>query len=251
MAEPTDPLQKPRRFYTDVTVEPDGVGFAVRLDGRTPRTPQGRPLIAPTHALAGLIAGEWRGQGEWIAQASMPATRLAHTAIDAVSAARGPTAEGVVGYAGADLLCYFADGPARLVQRQERVWAPLLDWARDAHGLAFARAAGIVHRPQPGETLARLAALLAAVDDFTLAGLAFAAPLFGSAVLALALRDGRIDADEAMAAARLDEIFQEEQWGVDAEAAAKADAMAAEAVMLERWFAALGGAGTDSGRETA
>jgi chaperone required for assembly of F1-ATPase len=77
------------------------------------------------------------------------------------------------------------------------------------------------------------------MDDFALAGLALAAPLFGSAILALALRDGRINADEAMIAARLDEIFQEEQWGVDAEAAARADAMAVEAVMLERWFAAL------------
>jgi chaperone required for assembly of F1-ATPase len=251
MAGPTDPLQQPRRFYKDVTVEPDGEGFAVRLDRRTPRTPRGRPLVFPTYALSDLIAGEWRAQGELIAAASMPATRLAHTAIDAIPAARQATAEGVVRYAAADLLCYFADGPARLVQRQERIWRPLLDWARDAHGLAFARAAGIVHRPQPPETLARLSALLARLDDFTLAGLAFAAPLLGSAILALALRDGRIDADEAMAAARLDEIFQEEQWGVDAEAAAKVDAMAVEAVMLERWFAALSGEeGTGSGPES-
>jgi chaperone required for assembly of F1-ATPase len=239
MAEPSDPLRKPRHFYKDVSVAAEGGGFAVRLDGRTPRTPQGRPLVLPTLDLADLIAEEWRAQGEWIAHASMPATRLAHTAIDAVAAARGPTAEGVVRYAGNDLLCYFAEGPARLVHRQEKTWSPLLDWARDSHGLAFTRAAGIVHRPQPPETLARLSALLAPMDDFTLAGVAFAAALFGSAILAVALRDGRINANGAMVAARLDEIFQEEQWGVDAEAAARADAMAVEAVMAERWFAAL------------
>jgi chaperone required for assembly of F1-ATPase len=169
----------------------------------------------------------------------MPATRLAHTAIDAIAAERGSTAESVVRYARNDLLCYFAEGPAKLVRRQEKTWGPLLEWARDAHGLAFTRAVGIVHRPQPPETLVRLEALLAPLDDFTLTGMAFAAALFGSAILALALRDGRIGADEAMAAARLDEIFQEEQWGVDAEAAARADAMAVEAVMAERWFAAL------------
>jgi chaperone required for assembly of F1-ATPase len=149
--------------------------------------------------------------------------------------------EGVVRYAGADLLCYFADGPARLIHRQENAWGPLLDWARDSHGLGFVRTAGIVHRPQPPETLARLAALLIPMDDFTLAAMAFAASLFGSAIVALALREGRIDADEAMAAARLDEIFQEEQWGVDAEAAARADAMAEDAVMLSALFAALAG----------
>ena len=169
----------------------------------------------------------------------MPATRLAHTAIDGVAAVRQATVEGVVGYGGNDMLCYFAETPARLVHRQEKTWGPMLDWAWDAHGLAFTRAAGIVHHPQPLEPLARLSALLASMDDFTLTGMAFAAALFGSAILGLALRDGRIDADEAMAAARLDEIFQEEQWGVDAEAAARADAMAGEAVMLERWFAAL------------
>ncbi|HLZ83993.1 MAG TPA: ATP12 family protein, partial [Caulobacteraceae bacterium] len=228
MAKPSDHLQKPRRFYKVVTseLEAEEKGFAVRLDGRTPRTPQGRPLVAPTRGLAELIAEEWRGQGDWIIHATMPATRLAHTAIDAVATARGPTAEGVVRYAGNDLLCYFAEGPARLVRRQEKTWGLLLDWARDAHGLVFARAAGVVHRPQPPETLARLAALLTPMDDFGLAGMAFAAALFGSAILALALRGGRINADEAMAAARLDEIFQEEQWGVDAEAAARADAMA-------------------------
>jgi chaperone required for assembly of F1-ATPase len=239
MAEPSDPIQKPRRFYKDVSIEVDGQGFAIRLDGRAPRTPQARPMVIPTRALADLIADEWRGQGEWIAYPSMPATRLAHTVIDAVAAARGPTIDSVVRYAGADLLCYFAESPARLVHRQEKTWGPLLDWAQDAHGLTFSRAAGVVHRPQPPETLARLAAHLASVDDFTLAGIAFAAALFGSAILALALCDGRINADEAMAAARLDEIFQEEQWGVDAEAAARADAMAIEAVMAERWFGAL------------
>ena len=239
MAEPSDPIQKPRRFYKEVSVEQDRSAFAVRLDGRTPRTPQGSALVLPTRSLADLIAGEWRAQGDWLAYTSMPATRLAHTAIDVVGAAREPTVEGVVRYAGADLLCYFAESPARLVHRQEKIWGPLLDWARDAHGLEFVRAAGIVHHPQPPETLARLPALLAPMDDFTLAGMAFAAALFGSAILALALRDGHINADEAMAAARLDEIFQEEQWGVDAEAAARADAMAVEAVMAERWFAAL------------
>jgi len=239
MAEQSDPLQKPRRFYKDVAVQPDAGGFAVRLDGRTPRTPQARPMVLPTRALADLIADEWRGQGDLIAYASMPATRLAHTAIDGVAAAREPTVEGVVRYAGADLLCYFAEGPARLVHRQEKIWGPLLDWAGDAHGLEFVRATGIVHHPQPPRSLARLAALLAPMDDFTLAGMAFAAALFGSAILALALRDGHTNADEAMAAARLDEIYQEEQWGVDAEAAARADAMAVDAVMAERWFAGL------------
>ena len=239
MTETRNPLLRPRRFYADVTVEPDGAAFAVRLDGRAPKSPKTNALILPTATLAELVAEEWRAQGDVIAYNSMPATRLAHTALDVVRNARAATAEGVTRYAGADLICYFADHPTSLFRRQERVWGPLLDWAEETHGLTFVRATGIVHREQPPETLARLNALLEPQDDFNLAGLAFVAALFGSAVLALALREGKITAEGAMAAARLDEIFQEEQWGVDAEAESKADAMAVDAVMAERWFAAL------------
>jgi chaperone required for assembly of F1-ATPase len=239
MAHSSDALSRPRRFYEAVSVVEDAGAFVPRLDGRTPRSPGGRPLALPTRALAELVADEWRAQGEVIDLTAMPATRLAHTALDVVPSARARTLEGVVKFAAADLLCYFADGPHALVHRQEKTWTPLLDWAREVHGLTFRRTSGIVHREQPPDTLARLEDLLAVVDDFALAGLAFAAALFGSAILALALRAGRISADEAMAAARLDEIFQEEQWGVDAEAAARADAMAVEAVMAERWFGAL------------
>jgi chaperone required for assembly of F1-ATPase len=246
MAGRDDGLQRPRRFYAAVGVERaagsgvDGAaGFEVRLDGRTPRSPGGRPLRLPTAALAELVAEEWRGQGDIIAYAAMPATRLAHTVLDVVAQKRDLSVEGVTRFGTADLLCYFAEGPESLVRRQEIAWLPLLDWAREAHGLTFVRSVGIVHRDQPPETLARLDAIVRATDDFTLAGLAFAAPLFGSAILALALRDGRVGAEAAMAASRLDEMFQEERWGVDAEAAARVDAMAVEAVMVERWFAAL------------
>jgi chaperone required for assembly of F1-ATPase len=240
MTAPSDPPRGARRFYAEVTVVDDGQGgHAIRLDGRAPRSPAGRPLILPTRPLADLIAAEWRAQGETVNPATMPATRLAHTALDLIPKDRGLGAEGVTRFAGADLICYFATSPGRLVRRQEEVWGPLLDWARDAHGLAFTRAVGIIHQDQPPETLARLGALLATLDDFALAGLAFAAPLFGSAILALALWSGRLDAAAAMAAARLDEDLQAELWGIDAEAKARSDALAVEAAMAEAWFAAL------------
>jgi len=229
----------PRRFYKDASVTGEATAFAVRLDDRMARTPGGRALELPTRALGELVAEEWRGQDETIDYGRMPATRLAHTAIDVVSKSRALSLEGVLRYAGTDLLCYLAEGPGSLVRREQETWGPLLDWAREAHGLAFAQTSGIIHRDQPPETMARLRALLESLDDFSVAGLAFAAAVLGSAVLALALRAGRIDAEEAMAASRLDEIFEEGRWGVDAEAAARAHALTVEAVMAGHWFAAL------------
>jgi chaperone required for assembly of F1-ATPase len=231
-------LQPPRRFYSRVDVAPAGRGFAVRLDGRTARTPQARPLVLPTRALAQFVADEWETQGERIVLPSMPATRLAHTAIDAVPGTRAETAAGVAGFAADDLICYFAKSPATLRARQEAAWTPLLAWADRELGLSFAPAEGIIHREQPAATLLAVEVMAGELDDFALAALALAAQLFGSAILALALARGRIGGAEAFAASQIDEAFQAGQWGQDAEAVATSRGLAREAEMLEAWFAA-------------
>jgi chaperone required for assembly of F1-ATPase len=234
------PTPKPRRFYAAArAVKIDEGAFAIHLDGRGARTPGARPLVLPKAALADLVVAEWADQGETLDWALMPATRLAGMAIDGGSSGRTRAVETVTGYGASDLLCYFASHPRSLVERQTRIWGALLDWARAAHGLEFVPASGIVHQAQPPGTLARLEEMLRDVDDFTLTGLAFGAPLFGSAILALALAHGQVDAEAADAAARLDETFQEELWGVDPESAKRAKALADDAATLERWFKAL------------
>ena len=236
-----DPPDRPKRFYKTAEAAALDEGFGVRLDGRALKTPQGRPLVLPTQASAELVAGEWAGQGERIIVADMPATRLAFTAIDRVAGAREEVAGEVARYAGADLLCYFAEAPEALAVRQQAGWAPLLDWASSELGLDLTPAAGIVHRPQPPQTLEAVEALALRLDDHALTGLAHAAALLGSAVLALALERGRIGGEEAFDLSRLDEAFQEEQWGVDAEAADRAARLRAEAEVLDKWFRSLAG----------
>ncbi len=235
-----DAFERGRRFYKAVDTAPTDGGFGVRLDGRIPKSPGGHRLILPTAALAEMIAAEWSAQGDAIVIQSMAATRLAHTALDIVPLHQAETAAEVARYASSDLICYFAEAPRTLVERETREWTPLLRWADQELGLTFVRAVGIVHRAQPQLTLLRVEALALEEGDFALAGLAFASAHLGSAILAFALRCGRINGDEAFRLSRIDETFQEEEWGVDAEAAARADAMAADAVMLERWFRALG-----------
>lgn len=234
-----EPVEKPRRFYKEVSVRQTEGGFEILLDGRSVRTPKGARLAAPTRALAEMIAEEWAGQGEFIETADMHAMRLANTALEAVPPSREAVADQVAQYAGTDLLCYFAEEPQALVERQAARWGPLLARAEAEEGLALVRAAGIVHREQPAASLARARELALSLDDFGLAGFAFAAALFGSAVLALALLRGWVTADEAFDLSRLDEAFQEEKWGVDAEAAERAERLRGEARMLERWFRGL------------
>jgi chaperone required for assembly of F1-ATPase len=229
-----------KRFYAavDWAAAPEG-GFAVRLDGRTPRSPAGHALVLPTAPLAATVAAEWAAQGENINPDSMLATRLAWSALALGPERRAAAIDAVVAFAAADAVCYFAERPASLVARQERAWVPWIDWAAGALGATFHRARGVVHRPQPAATLARIRDLAAAEDDFALAGLAAAAALFGSAILALAMRRGALTGEAAADLARLEAAFQEAAWGVDSEAAIRTAAMAAEAALLQRWFEAL------------
>ena len=85
----------------------------------------------------------------------------------------------------------------------------------------------------------RVVALAHDLDDFRLAAVAFAGALYGSTILALAVERGRLTGEEAYDLSRLDEAFQEEQWGVDEEAADRTARQRIEAATLDRWFAAL------------
>ena len=239
MTPSSNPIERPRRFWTETSVVEAENGYAVALDNRRVRTPAGRLLVMPTRSLAERVASEWAAQGEHVEIAGMHATRMAFTTSDHGSRARAGLVAEIARFAATDLVCYFATAPASLVAMQERRWGALLNWAEESLGLVFVRVRGINHAAQPDATLARVEALADGLDDFTLSGLAFGSALFGSAVIALALQRGYLNGEAAFDLGRLDEAFQESQWGVDEEAATRAARLRAEALMLERWFAAL------------
>jgi chaperone required for assembly of F1-ATPase len=211
----------PKRFYKQASSQPRGDMFEVLLDGRNLKTPKRIDLLLPTHALAEAIAAEWAGQGEHIAPASMPVTQLANTAIDGVAGREADVRSDILKYAGSDLLCYRAEAPAALVERQAVAWDSVLEWAERVLGARFILANGVMPVTQPDEALRAVAANLEGLDAFRLASLHVMTTLMGSAVLALAHARGRLTAAEAWKAAHVDEDWQIEQWGEDAEAAAR------------------------------
>lgn len=212
----------PKRFYSTVTVAQIQGGHGVQLDGRGVKTPAKNTLAAPTLALAQMIAAEWQAQAEVIDPATMPVTRLVNTAIDAVASQVEAVAEEIVRFAGTDMLCYRADGPERLVERQEAGWDPLIAWMRETHGAHFILTAGIMHQAQPEETLKRFsAALVPFRSAIALSCLHTLTTLSGSAILALALAEKRLTLDEAWALAHLDEDWTNDHWGRDMEAEAR------------------------------
>ena len=217
-----------KRFYKQVSVE-DG---AILLDGRPVRTPARAPLILSSPALADAVADEWRAQGGDIDPRSMPLTGLANATIDRVAPDRAAFARPLAAYAESDLLCYRADAPEELVERQAGAWDPLLDWARGRYDVHFTVTSGVIHAPQPPATVARLGEALLARDAFALAAMSPLVTIGGSLVVALALAEGRIGAEQAFDMTHLDELWQAEHWGEDqlaleARAARRLDFMAA------------------------
>lgn len=226
-----------KRFFKTAAVGDAAGGYTVLLDGKPMRTPAKAPFVVRSKKLAEAIAAEWQAQGETIEPAALPLTRLAGTAIDLVAQRREAVVGEIAKYATTDLVCYRAETPSELVTRQHRAWQPHLDWAGTRYA-PLAVTAGITPVTQAPESLAAYHRAVAAYDDMTLTALHLATTTLGSLVLALALIEGRIAADEAFAAAELDQSFQIKRWGEDAEATARRAAVRDDIGVAAR-FAAL------------
>lgn len=231
-----------KRFYKAVTLAPDDTGWRVLLDGRGIKTAMGQRQVVPSRALAEAMAAEWAGQGEEIDTSAFAFRDLADYAIDIAGPDRATVIAAVLRFAETDTLCYRADPDAPLHPRQLAVWEPLLTAAEQRWDVHFNRINGVIHRPQPPATLERMAKVLEAQDSFTLAALHTLASLAASLVIALAAIAPGADAELLWNAANLEEDWQAELWGKDAEAEALR-AHRLEAFSAAMRFAALARAG--------
>jgi chaperone required for assembly of F1-ATPase len=212
-----------KRFYKTVSVSAER---GILLDTRPIRTPKKALLTLPTNALAEGVAEEWRAQGDDIKPETMRLTGLANSAIDLIGPDPKAFAPGLAAYSESDLLCYRADDPPELVSRQLDAWEPLLEWAQKRYDVTFTRVSGIMHKPQPAETITRLGSAIGTRDAFELAALSHIVTISGSLLIALAVLERQIEPDAAFDVAHLDELYQAEQWGEDW--------MAADARVLRR-----------------
>lgn len=211
-----------KRFYKLAAAAPHEGGFAVTLDGRVARTPARAKLVVPAETLAQALAAEWAAQGEILNPAAMPLTRLAHSALDGVAQAMPQTVASVAAYAGSDLVCFRTEAPETLAARQARAFDPVLAFAERVLGARFVLAGGIMAAAQPPEALAAVrAAVEAHAEPLALTALADLTSLSGSVLIALAVSLGEMEAEAAWVVAHVDEDFQNERWGRDAEAQAR------------------------------
>jgi chaperone required for assembly of F1-ATPase len=204
-----------KRFWKEVSVEETEVGWRVALDGRPIRTQGGNPQVVPTRALAKMLGAEWAAQGETVDPAGFPSRDMADYAIDMIAPDPGPIIAKVLRYAESDTLCYRADPDEPLHKRQRQVWDPIVEAFEAREGVRMERASGIVHKPQPKDTLAALRARLSGLDPFTLAALEAMTTLSASLCVGLSALDPDADAEGLWAAAELEEAWQAELWGIE------------------------------------
>ena len=207
-----------KRFWKEAAAEREGDGWTVKLDGRPVRTPDRSPLVVRSEPLADAIAEEWLPVEDELDPRAMPLTGLANAAIDRIAPERGAFASGIAKYAEADLACYRSEWPPELVERQAESWNELLAWGRRRYDVDFSTTSGLLHVPQSQATVERLSQAVAELDAFHLAGLSFLVTTGGSLLAALAVLEKALTPEAAWEAVSIDERWQLEQWGADAEA---------------------------------
>lgn len=233
-----------KRFWDTVTLIRDGEDHRILLDGKPIHLPNGGVLRVGPPALAAAIAEEWRlaggAKGGEMSFADTPLTRIAGTARERIAPNPAPTEDAIARYGETDLLCYRAEQPGALADRQAQSWQPWLDWAALRFDAPLRVTIGVVPIRQHHDSIGALRRAVGGYDPYTLAALGIAVPALGSLVLGLALAEARLDAAAAFALAALDELFQVEQWGEDAEAAHRRAQVAADVALAERFIRLAG-----------
>ena len=217
-----------KRFYEQVALQKSTDGYGLLLDGRALKTPMKTTLMVPGKSLAEAIQAEWQAVEDEIAPMAMPMTALAFTCIDRVMTQRDELVRQMVQYAGNDLICYREDGDQLLAEKQNQSWNRWTEWAASELGMKFQMTAGIMPIDQPAGVAEKAAEQLAELSDWHVTLLVRLASLGGSFTLAMAFIKGAMDAQEFYQLSHLDELYQMEKWGADAEAQERLDGIMSE-----------------------
>jgi chaperone required for assembly of F1-ATPase len=214
-------------------------GFYILLDQKIAFTPLENPLCLPNEKLAQAIAEEWRAQEKKIRKETMPLTQFACVAIDLITEKRSAVCEEIAGYAETDLICYRAGNIPALQITQESLLNPLLSWAEHRFAIELKTTDGFMPIQQPVANKLKIRTILSEYDKWKLAVIAIITKPMSSIILALALTEGHINAEDAFTLSHLEEAYETEQWGEDKEKQLSLKKIKTEIHAAERFLSLL------------
>ena len=229
-----------KRFYKEVTLDTLSEGFGVFLDGRPLRTPAKTVMSVPSKRLAEAVQEEWASAGEDIKPEEMPFFSMAVTVLDRVATQSETLCGELCDYAGNDVLFYRAGAEDNaLDQQQAQLWTPWCEWASGKFGAQLAITNGLMPINQPPQWRGAVSGYLGQLSDWHLGILYRAVTLSGSFILGLAFFEREIDAAKLFRIAFLEELHQNEIWGLDSEAERRQKQIEQELTDLERFSVML------------
>ncbi|CAK0784240.1 hypothetical protein CVIRNUC_007444 [Coccomyxa viridis] len=202
-----------QQLFEKVGVHQTQEGFGITLDKHPLRTPSKNPLVLPSKALALAVAAEWRWQQNHKLQPStMPLMSLAATAIDEPKP-RHAVIDTLLSHVHTDATCCREQtGP--IAARQAEVYRPIVEAVSKRLGVQFHVTDSIFGAEQPESTALAIRSYLEGLSNWSLAGTAELIASCRSVVVGIAISEGLVDVEQGLEAARVEENFQIEGWGL-------------------------------------
>lgn len=212
--------ETPQKFWKNVEVNQDVQGYSIFLDGRILKTPQKKVVIMPNKFIATAVAKEWQSQESHIKPRTMPLSRLVMTLIDQLQDNPQKQAQWMdeaIQYLETDLLLFPSPSPQELYMKEQMQWLPLIDWIGDVLHHQFHVYEGLVVSQYNHKAMVYLKEFIQNYSFWKQAAFATLVSVCGSAIVAFAVAEGKIDGDRAKKAVLVQEYYQRDQWGNDAE----------------------------------
>jgi len=203
-----------KRFYKEVSIASSSNNYEILLDGKKVKTPSGNVLSVPNETLAIAVATEWDAQKEEVVPSTMHMTALCATANDNPNRkTQVDLAQDFLQYLESDTLCYRVEHPQELVNMQQRLWDPILEWFCNTFDVSITATQNLLGPTVPEATVDRLTQHMISQRHETLHGFVFAVESLKSVILALAVAEGRVGVEEAVYLSRLEVEYQTKMWG--------------------------------------
>lgn len=207
-----------KRFYKKVSVTHRGGLYYPQLDGKDIKTPLKTVLLSPIQDIADEISREWDAQKETIVPDTMPFTQIVSTRLDKITGQRDVITQQIMPYIDGDTILYHSSDKGDLLARQQNQWTPWVDWANQKIGSYYTLQMELSATSQEKEIHDYWTRFIDGLDDERLTLFQALVSLTASPILSAAFLEKELNDEAVFSLSHLEELFQQESWGLDWEA---------------------------------